>query len=73
MTPLNTPEWQSLERHYADLKYVSMRDEFALDASRFEHFSLTSGDLLLDYSKNRITKGTVRKLVALAESIYPAG
>ena len=69
MTPLNTPEWRSLERHYSDLKYVYMRDEFALDASRFEHFSLSSGDLLLDYSKNRITKETIEKLVALAESL----
>ncbi|MFT7234629.1 MAG: glucose-6-phosphate isomerase [Methylophagaceae bacterium] len=73
MTPLNTPEWRSLERHYTDLKHVSMRDEFALDASRFKHFSLTSGDLLLDYSKNRITKETVQKLLALAESLDLSG
>lgn len=69
MTPLNTPEWQSLDRHYSDVKYVSMRDEFALDSGRFERFSLYSGDLLLDYSKNRITKSTIKKLVALAESL----
>ncbi len=69
MTPLNTPEWQSLERHYDDVKYLSMRDEFALDSGRFERFSLKSGDLLLDYSKNRITKETVEKLVALAKSL----
>ena len=73
MTPLNTPEWRSLERHYSDLKYASMREEFALDASRFEHFSLTSGDLLLDYSKNRITKQTVEKLIALAKSLDLSG
>ena len=68
MTPLNTPEWQSLDRHYTDLKYVSMRDEFALDSGRFERFSLNSGELLLDYSKNRITKETIEKLIALAKS-----
>lgn len=73
MTPLNTAEWQSLERHYSDIKYVSMRDEFALNAKRFEHFSLSSGDLLLDYSKNRITKETIDKLVALAESLDLSG
>ena len=69
MTPLNTPEWQSLDRHYTDLKYVSMRDEFALDSGRFERFSLNSGELLLDYSKNRITKETIEKLIALAKSL----
>ncbi len=69
MTPLNTPEWQSLVRHYSDIKCASMREQFALDSSRFEHFSVQSGELLLDYSKNRITKETVTKLIALAKSL----
>lgn len=69
MTPLNTPEWQSLVRHYSDLKYVSMREQFVLDSGRFDRFSVTSGDLLLDYSKNRITKETIEKLIALADSL----
>jgi len=69
MTPLNIPEWQSLVRHYSDLKYVSMREQFALDSDRAHHFLVKSGDLLLDYSKNRITKETMGKLVALAQSV----
>jgi glucose-6-phosphate isomerase len=69
MTPLNIPEWQSLVRHYSDLKFLSMREQFALDSDRVHNFSLKSGDLLLDYSKNRITKKTVEKLLALAESV----
>ena len=69
MTPLNIPEWQSLVRHYSDLKYVSMREQFALDSDRAHHFLVKSGDLLLDYSKNRITIETMGKLVALAESV----
>jgi glucose-6-phosphate isomerase len=69
MTPLNIPEWQSLVRHYSDLKYVSMREQFALDSDRANNFLVKSGDLLLDYSKNRITKETMGKLVALAESV----
>ena len=73
MTPLNTPEWQSLERHYSDIKYLSMRDEFALDSGRFERLSISSGDLLLDYSKNRITKKTISKLTALVESLDLSG
>jgi len=69
MTPLNIPEWQSLVRHYSDLKYISMREQFALDSDRAQNFLVKSGDLLLDYSKNRITKETMEKLVALAESV----
>ena len=69
MTPINIPEWQSLVRHYSDLKYVSMREQFALESDRVHHFSVKSGDLLLDYSKNRVTKETMGKLVSLAESV----
>ncbi len=63
MKPLNIPEWQSLARHYEDLKFLSMREQFVLDSGRFRRFSMKSGDLLLDYSKNRITKETMKKLV----------
>lgn len=69
MTPLNIAEWQSLDRHYSDVKYLSMREQFALDSSRFEHFSVYSGELLLDYSKNRVTQETMEKLFALAEAV----
>jgi len=69
MTPLNIAEWQSLDRHYSDIKYLSMREQFVLDSGRFERFSIRSGDLLLDYSKNRITQETIEKLIALAEAV----
>jgi glucose-6-phosphate isomerase len=73
MTPINIPEWQSLDRHYSDLKFVSMREQFALDSGRFERFSVKSGDLLLDYSKNRITQETVDKLINLARAVDISG
>lgn len=69
MIPLNIPEWQALDRHYSDLKQTSMREQFASDPHRVHDFIIKSGDLLLDYSKNRITKETVEKLLALAESV----
>jgi len=43
-----------------------MRDLFAQDSDRFAKFSLRLGDLLLDYSKNRITEETMRLLRDLA-------
>jgi len=43
-----------------------MRDLFATDTQRFDKFSLSYGDILLDYSKNRITDQTLALLLQLA-------
>jgi len=43
-----------------------MRDLFAEDATRFERFSIQHGQLLLDYSKNRINTETCQLLLTLA-------
>ena len=43
-----------------------MRDLFAEDAERANRFSLSQGEILLDYSKNRITQHTFDLLIALA-------
>ncbi len=44
-----------------------MRQMFQEDASRFETFSIRTGSLLLDYSKNRINLDTRKLLVDLAQ------
>ncbi len=62
------PEWTDLSSHWKTLKDNSLRELFDADERRAETFSLTAGDLFLDYSKNRITAETMGKLVALAES-----
>ena len=33
---------------------TGMRELFAADPNRFKNFSVSAGDLLLDYSKNRV-------------------
>jgi glucose-6-phosphate isomerase len=48
------------------LTAISMRDLFAVDAQRFERFSLKLGDLLFDFSKNRIDADAMRKLLEMA-------
>jgi glucose-6-phosphate isomerase len=58
--------WQALERHAGTMAGVHLRDLFAADADRFARFSLRAGDLLLDYSKHRITEQTIRLLLDLA-------
>ena len=50
-----------------------MRDLFAQDAQRFEKFSLYFNDILLDFSKNRITDETLNLLLRLAEQADVAG
>jgi glucose-6-phosphate isomerase len=50
-----------------------MRDLFAQDPQRFNHFSLRAGDILFDYSKNRVTQETMRLLCDLARQANVAG
>ncbi len=65
--PLHRPVCGQLTAHQAAMATVHMRDMFAADPARFERFSLQVGELLLDYSKNRITDETMGLLVRLAE------
>jgi glucose-6-phosphate isomerase len=71
--PLHRPVCRQLKAHQAAMAAVHMRDLFVSDPQRFERFSMQVGDLLLDYSKNRITEETMSLLVRLAEEADVAG
>ncbi len=58
--------WAALKTHQEDLAQVHLRDLFAADSQRFEHFSVEACGLLLDYSKNRLTSDTLTLLKQLA-------
>jgi glucose-6-phosphate isomerase len=62
----DSPAWQALIRHQKEMADVHMRHLFANNPQRFERFSLRLGDILFDYSKNRITQETMSLLLALA-------
>ena len=64
--PVDLPGWQALQKHQREMADVHMRDLFAHDPQRFERFSLRLGDILFDYSKNRVTQETMRLLLDLA-------
>ncbi|MAT64321.1 MAG: glucose-6-phosphate isomerase, partial [Gammaproteobacteria bacterium] len=67
MTELTrSPAWQALNAHYEAMRDFQMREAFEADPQRFGKFSLRFGDLLLDYSKNRITEQTLKLLLDLA-------
>lgn len=68
INPSQTAAWRALEQHFAQMKDVHMRDLFAQDKDRFTKFSATFDDqMLVDFSKNRITQETLDKLIALAK------
>ncbi|MDZ4743850.1 MAG: glucose-6-phosphate isomerase [Verrucomicrobiota bacterium] len=62
-----SPAWNALESHYEKVRNLQMRDLFAEDSGRFDKFHLNFEDILLDYSKNRITEETITLLRALAK------
>ncbi len=60
------PAWNALQQHYKKAKKLHLRDLFEKDSKRFEKFSIRFNDILLDYSKNRITDETMKLLLQLA-------
>jgi glucose-6-phosphate isomerase len=65
---IELPAWHALERHRDEAAGLHLRQLFADDPERFERLSLAEGDLLVDYSKNRVTDQTVRLLLDLARA-----
>ncbi len=61
------PAWQALQQHAGQIKQLHMRELFVQDSTRFDRFSVSFNDLLLDYSKNLINTETMTYLQALAE------
>src|SRR5687768_9163637 len=59
--------WKKLSDHYKSVSKLQMRDLFQKDPQRFNNYSISINDLLLDYSKNRITEETMPLLVELAK------
>ena len=67
MTAINqTSEWSALADHHAQIEPIHLRELFADDPGRAQRFTATAGDLLVDYSKHRITDETMALLLALA-------
>ncbi len=65
-SPDLAPAWQALQDHAREIENRHLRDMFAADPRRFDRFSLVQGELLLDYSKNRISATTMELLEQLA-------
>jgi len=65
--PTRTAAWEALRAHHDEVVDLQMRDLFHEDPDRAARFSLTLGDLLFDFSKNRITDQTISLLTQLCD------
>ncbi len=66
--PTQTAAWKSLEQHFKEMEKVQISQLFADDPQRFSRFSLQfEQQILLDFSKNRITQDTLNQLQQLAK------
>ncbi|PZO82945.1 MAG: glucose-6-phosphate isomerase, partial [Micavibrio aeruginosavorus] len=68
VNPTSLPQWSALATHKEMLQGTSMRALFEQDKNRFDKFHIRTSGLLFDFSKNRITEETVKKLLALASA-----
>ena len=59
--------WKALEAHHREVRDLHLRKLFADDPKRGERMAVEAAGLYLDYSKNRITDGTLALLVRLAQ------
>ena len=74
INPTQTAAWQALQKHFDEMKDVTIAELFAKDGDRFAKFSATFDDqMLVDFSKNRITEETLTKLLDLAKETDLSG
>ena len=67
INPTTTDAWKSLKSHHELIKGKTIRQHFEDDPDRFNKYSIDQGDLLVDYSKNRLDDKAIRLLLQLAE------
>jgi len=65
--------WKALKKHHLEIADLHMRQLFDEDPHRFERFSLRLGEILFDFSKNRVIKETITLLCDLARQAELAG
>ena len=63
-----TPAWQALLTHHKSVEPLHLRQIFTDDPERGRELTVDVAELHLDYSKQRVTRETLRLLVDLAEA-----
>jgi len=67
--PTQTKAWKKLATHFESMSSFQIKSAFEKDADRPEKFTLKTGHLSVDFSKNRITEETVSLLLDLANEV----
>ena len=62
-----SPAWLALQAHQPVMARQHLRALFHNDPQRFEKFSLVFNDILIDFSKQSITRETIDLLLALSQ------
>ncbi|OQM34133.1 glucose-6-phosphate isomerase [bacterium endosymbiont of Pedicinus badii] len=71
INPKTTNAWKKLEAHYESIKNTKIIELFKKDLNRFKNFSkVFNNTILVDFSKNIITKKTIELLIQLAKECY---
>ena len=69
INPTQTDSWKKLQDHYEMMRDIEMKSLFQKDPARKNKFSLSFNEIVLDYSKNRITEETLELLLQLATEV----
>ena len=69
INPTETNSWKALQELHDLSNTVTLKELFAKSVNRFDLFSISHKDLLLDYSKNHIDTEIFDALLALAEEL----
>ncbi len=70
INPTHTAAWKKLLEQSVAAKKTSIPSLFETDVHRFQHFSTTFEDMLVDYSKNLLTEGQLKMLIELANECH---
>ncbi len=65
--PTKTKSWKKLQTHFEEMRDVEMKTLFQNDKNRKDNYRLSFDEIVLDYSKNRVTDETLNLLLQLAE------
>jgi len=64
--PTETQTWKKLSTHFEETNEHTIKDYFIKDSERFNRFNLTLNNIIIDFSKNRISDETLKLLIELA-------
>ena len=67
--PIHTSAWKKLTELFQKEKDLSILSHFDKDTDRFNKYSLRYEDILIDYSKNRLSDEVLATLIELAQEM----